>query len=186
MRATRTLTTLAALAALTVPAACGADESPTAEVTDGTTLPTGEDDAAVLDVCALVTEAEVSEVLGGTVTSEEVPGGGCNFSNEEDPRAASVQIVASVLDEGAGGFEGSVSGVSGVLQGDDGGALDGIGDQAYAKTGTFGDSDFVRGSGLVRLGTTVVQVDLSPNAGTAAADVKAVLVDALTLVASKA
>lgn len=140
----------------------------------------------LIDICSKVTAAEISELLGGPVTSEEVPGGGCSFSNEENPRAASVQLNSSLLDEGAGGFDGSVAGISAVLQGSPGAALDGVGDQAFIKVGTFASSELVRGSGLVRVGSTVFQVDLSPNQGTSAKDVQAIMVDALNLIATKA
>lgn len=187
MRTSRSLAIIAVLATLTL-AGCGTEEgeSPTGTTSDRTTQSGGEDASTVLDICSLVTEAEVSSVLGGSVTSEEVPGGGCNFANEDDPRAASLQVVASALDESTGGFEGSIAGVSGALQGDAGAPVDGVGDRAYLKTGTFGGSDFVRGSGLVQIGSTVVQVDLSPDEGTSATDVEAIVLNALELVAGKA
>lgn len=194
MRLSRPLVTVAALAMLATAAGCGGDDEPAS----GSTAPGATTSAAgggetdspsggLTDICTVLTEAEVSSLLGGPVTVEEVPGGGCNFSNEDDPRATSVQVTSSVVDEGAGGFEGSVAGISGVLQGDDGEALAGVGDQAYVKTGTFGGgSELVRGSGLVRVGSTVVQVDLSPEQGTSGAKVRSIVVDTLTLIATKA
>ncbi|MCX6397737.1 MAG: DUF3558 family protein [Propionibacteriales bacterium] len=200
MRIRRTLPRLAATAfvgvlALGALTGCGSDEpkadSPgTSAGTDQTPGPASDEtdtaSGGLIDICTLVTEAEISDLLGGPVTSEEIPGGGCNFSNEDDPRAASVSLNSSVLDEGAGGFEGSVAGISGVLQGDAGSPLDGVGDQAYVKTGTFGGGETVRGSGLVRVGTNVFQVDLSPDPGTNATKVRSTVVDILTLISTKA
>lgn len=197
MRLPRTLTCLITAAALAALAGCGSEDADTpASSSSSSSAPSsgpssaGGDEAdnasgGLIDICNLVTDAEISDLLDGKVTKEEVPGGGCNFSNEDNPRAASLQINASVIDDGAGGFEGSIAGLEGVLQGAGGGAVEGVGDQAYVKTGTFAGSEFVRGSGLVRVGTTAVQVDLSPNEGTSAKDVRAIVVDALTLVASK-
>lgn len=193
MRLSRPLVTVAALAMLATAAGCGGDEEPSSGSTaPGATTSAADDgetdspSGGLTDICTVLTEAEVSDLLGGPVTVEEVPGGGCSFSNEDDPRATSVQVTSSVVDEGAGGFEGSVAGISGVLQGEDGEALDGVGDQAYVKTGTFGGGELVRGSGLVRVGSTVVQVDLSPELGTAGAKVRSLIVDTLTLIATKA
>jgi len=200
MRSIRTLTQLATAVALVGAlgslSACGSDDTdtgstPTGTATDGTSAPSGDEtDAAsggLVDVCAKVTADEISALLGGPVTSKETPFDGCNFSNEDDPRATSVSLSPSVVDEGAGGFAGSVSGVNGVLQGDAGGPVDAVGDEAYAKTGTFGGSELIRGSGLVRVGTTVVQVDVSPDArkNLSATDVQALVVDTLNLVATK-
>lgn len=193
MRTPRSLIVLVAVLAIAT-AGCGSDDKTQA---DRSTAPAGsssnanddETDTAsggLIDICTKVTDAEISALLGGPVTSEDVPGGGCNFSDEDNPRAASVQLTSSLLNEGAGGFEGSVAGISAVLQGSPGAPLDGVGDQAFVKVGTFASSEFVRGSGLVRVGSTVFQVDLSPNQGTSAKEVQAIMVDTLNLIATKA
>ncbi|MCZ4497483.1 MAG: hypothetical protein JWQ74_36 [Marmoricola sp.] len=202
MRSPRNLlqlaTAVALVGALSSLAACGSDDAGT---DTGTTAPTGNSTASapaggdetgtasggLVDICTKITAAEISDILGGPVTSETVPGGGCNFSNEDDPRATSVQLVSSVVDEGAGGFAGSVSGLNAVLPGSAGGPVDGVGDEAYAKTGSLAGSELVRGSGLVRVGTNLVQVDLSPDSrkNLSATDVQAIVVDTLNLVAPK-
>lgn len=185
MRATRTLTTVALLAALASLTACGAEETPTAEVTDGTTLPTGEDDTAVLDICMLLTEAEVGEVVGGAVTKQDQPGGGCAF-DQEDPRATSLAFAATPYDEGTGGFDGAVSGVTALIDGTDDQEVPGVGTRALVAVGTMMGGDAQKAAGLVHVADSLVQVTLLQG-GTLSADaVRTIAIDALELVAGKA
>lgn len=187
MRATRTLTTLAVLAALTVAAGCGSekDESPSGTATDGTTLPSGQDDAAVLDICTLLTEAEVGALVGGIVTKEAQPGSGCTF-NQEDPLATSLAFNASAYDEGNGGFDGSVTGMTAQYDGTDDQAVPGVGTEALVSVGPVMGSATLKGGGLVHAGSSLVQVTLLQATGLSADAVRTIVVDALKLVASKA
>lgn len=187
MRATRPLTTLAVLAALATATACGSDagESPTGSGTDDTTLPTGQDEVAVLDVCTLVTAEEVAALVGGTVTKQDQPGGGCGFS-QEDPRAASLAFVATAFDEGTGGFDGAASGVSATIDGTDDQEVPGVGTQAVVSVGSLMGGDNKQAGGLVHLGSSLVQVTLIQAEGLEAEAVRTIAIDALKLVASKA
>jgi hypothetical protein len=197
MRATRTLTQLATAVALTAAltgvAACGADKDSGAKAGssggDGTTAPTkggGSDTASggAIDVCTKVTDDEIAKIVGSAVTREEIPGGGCSFS-QDDLRAPSISLNSSAFDEGTGGFDGAVSGVSGVIQGDGGGPLDGVGDEAYAKTGTTPGGSSQQGGGVVHVGGNLFQVTVLQGNGLSAEVVKGLVVDTLNLVATK-
>lgn len=194
MRPTRTLTRLAVAVALVgalgTLAACGSDDSgtPTGTPTDGTSAPSGDEtdtaSGGLVDICTKVTDDEVADLVGGPVTRKDVPGGGCTF-DQEDPKAFSVSLSSSALDPGNGGFEGAVTGVSSQFEGDGGGALDGVGDQAYAKTGTVMGSGTLKGGGLVLVGGTLVQVTVLQGNELPAEKVQAVVVDTLNLVATK-
>lgn len=192
MRANRTLTTIALLAALTTGlTACGSDDksSSSGDKSNGTsapsTDPTDETDTSTSDICEVVTDDEIKAIVGAKVTRKEIPGGGCSF-DQEDLRAAGISLNTSPYDESTGGFEAAISGVSATLDGDAGGPVDGIGDEAYAKTGTAMGGSSQQGGGLVHVGDILVQVTVIQGEGLSAEKVQAMVVDTLNLVASKA
>ena len=129
----------------------------------------------------------MSEALGGTVTAQEIPGGGCNFSQADDPRAASAALNETTVDDFAGGFEGTRTGVTSIVEGEveD---LDGVGDEAFVVVGSGagGMGGGVIGAGAVLIGDTVVQVTVLQAADLSEDDVKALTVAVLELVGSKA
>ncbi|MET3960444.1 hypothetical protein ABIE44_000378 [Marmoricola sp. OAE513] len=187
----RLLSTAALIGALATVSACGSDDGDKgsdSSSTDGTTAPTGDDETdtasgGLIDVCTEITADEAGAIVGGTVTHEDVPGGGCNFA-QDDPRKPSVSFTATAYDDANGGFEAAITGVSGVLQGDGGGPVDGVGEEAYVKTGTTGGEN-QQGGGLVRVGGTLVQVTYLQGDGQSADVVKEKVVAALTLAAGK-
>jgi len=185
MRAT--LTTLAVLAALTTVVGCGSekDESPSGTESDGTSLPTGQDEAAMLEICTLLTEAEVAALVGGAVTQEDQPGGGCAF-NQEDPRATSLAFAVTPYDEGTGGFDGASTGMSASFDGTDDQEVTGVGTEALVSVGTSMGSETLKAGGLVHVGSSLVQVTLFQATGLNADAVRAIAIDALELVAGKA
>ncbi|MFL6159018.1 MAG: hypothetical protein ACJ72D_23265 [Marmoricola sp.] len=192
MRPNRTLTTMATALALTAAlgglAACGSDDSKNASDAPGSTTAPKNDETekssgGLVDICTKVTDEEIATVLGGPVTREEVPGGGCTF-NQEDPRDPSLSLSSSAYDEGNGGFEGATAGVSSVLQGPDGGPVDGIGEEAYVKAGTTG-GETLKGGGIAHVGGTLVQVTYLQSGDMTADAVKQKVVAALTLAVGK-
>jgi hypothetical protein len=203
MSLTRTLAVSTVLASLLL-AGCGsddgdgegkADDSPassSSEPDPGTTEATESEDvveepSGPLGICELITAEEMSDVLGGAVAAEEIPGGGCNFSQDADPRAASAALNETTVDDFAGGFEGTRTGVSAIVEGDveD---LEGVGDDAFvvAGSGAGGMGGGVIGAGAVLIGETVVQVTLLQAADLSAEDVKALTIAVLELIGSKA
>ncbi|CAN5587351.1 hypothetical protein BH11ACT8_BH11ACT8_08470 [soil metagenome] len=204
MPRTSPLAAVTLAAALLLPAgllsACGSDEEPTAA---GSPSPAAVDDGAgdpstdaaeepsepvdtgsgeVADICTLVTAEEIGDVVGGTVTSEEVPGGGCSFS-QDDPRAPSVSLSTTPYDEGNGGLEGAKAGVGGVI---DGTVPDlDVGDGAFLVVGPALGGDNEQGGGAVHLGASLVQVTLTQGNGLSTEVVTGLVTDVLTLVASK-
>ncbi|RNL65054.1 DUF3558 domain-containing protein [Nocardioides marmoriginsengisoli] len=192
MRANRTLTTLALLAAVTTGlTGCGSDDksSDSGKPNTGTVAPTDdktdETDSSTSDICAAVTDDEIEAIVGAPITREEIPGGGCTF-NQEDLRAAGISLNTTPYDESTGGFDAAISGVSATLDGTGGGPVDGIGEEAYVKTGTAMGGSSQQGGGLVHVGNILVQVTVIQGAGLSAEKVEAMVVDTLKLVAEKA
>lgn len=171
-------------------AACGSDgdapknaeSAPASTATNG-----GEETPATsgpTDVCTLVTDAEIGAVLGSPVTRRDQPGGGCSF-DQEDLSAASVALNTSAFTPSNGGYDAALSGVSMVISGKDGAAVDGIGDEAFVKTGTTMGGENQQGGGVVHLGSIIVQVTVLQGRGLSADAVRALVVDTLRLAASK-
>lgn len=193
MRSYRPLTSIAVLAALVALSSCGSDDAdPPAGSSDPTTsTSTGASDdetdassGGLVDICTAITVADVAAITGAPVTVEDVPGGGCNFE-QEDPRAPSVSFFSSAYDEGNGGFDGAVAGVTGVLQDSVGGEVSGIGDRAFVATGQNPGGSAHQGAGLVLVGGTLTQVGVQQGNDLSQAKVKAMIEDAVKLVASK-
>lgn len=191
MRLTRSVVPAAALLLLTATAGCGGDDEPasgspapgasTSQAGGGETdSPSG----GLTDICPEITEAEVAAIVGAAVTVEEVPGGGCNFE-QEDPRATSISFATNVEDPAAGGFDGAVTGLSGTFDDAQGAEVPGVGDRAYAATGTVFGGESQQGGGLVLVGSARIQVQVAQSTGLSAAKVKALVVAALELAASK-
>ncbi|SDD73538.1 hypothetical protein [Nocardioides lianchengensis] len=183
----RTLPALALAAALAVLTSCGGDESSGSSGSSSADSPAdgGSGSSELVDVCSLVSAEDVGEVLGATVTTTEVPGGGCSF-NQEDPRAVSASIVATPYDEGSGGMDGTRQGVTGVLDGATAETLGGVGDDAFVAVGTALGGENQQGGGAVLVGGTTVQVSVLQAEDLPADDVRQLTVDLLTLVGERA
>ncbi len=200
MSLTRTLAVSTVLATLFL-AGCGgddgddggkADDSPSASSNEPDSDVTESEDTAEeasgpFGICGLITAEEMGDVLGGPVVAQEIPGGGCNFTQNADPRAASAALNETTVDDFAGGFEGTRSGVTAVVEGEveD---LEGVGDEAFvvAGSGTGGMGASVIGAGAVLIGDTVVQVTLLQAAEMSEDDVKQLTIAVLELIGSKA
>lgn len=140
--------------------------------------------AKAIDICAKVTPEEIAAILGGPVTRKDVPGGGCDFS-QDDPRAPSVGLAGSSYDEGTGGFDGAVTGIKGVLEGTDDQAVEGVGTEAFIATGTAMGGENQQASGVVHVGDSLVQVTVIQGKGLPADQVRGLARDLLALSASK-
>ena len=193
-RAPRSVATAAAFTLLLLgTAACGGDDEPTSGGGGGSGSSAGvepagggDEPASDLDVCGSVTVEEISTAMGTTgLTVEEVPGGGCNFADADDPRQPSVVLNQVPVDDANGGFEGLQAGVTATIAGESE-DLTGVGDQAFVVTGTLGGGSAVNGAGAVRLGDVGVQVTLLQSGELTDGDVRQRVTDVLTLVASKA
>lgn len=146
------------------------------------TASSGSGDEKAVDVCTQLTADEVGAILGGVVTAEDVPGGGCNFS-QDDPRAPSVAFNTS-SESDAGGFETATYGVTSVIEGDKE-SVD-IGDQAIVVIGTALGGSNQQGGGLTQVGDSLVQVTLTQGTGLAAEQVKGLTTQLVQLAADKA
>lgn len=176
-------TLLLALVALT---SCGGDdESAAADPTADPTAGSGATSSGPLEICSLLTPEAVGEVLGGDVSVTEVPGGGCSF-DQEDPRAPSVGVAETPYDEGAGGMDGTQQGIEALLDGSGAERLDGIGDDALVAVGTSMGGESQQGGGAVLVAGTTVQLTVLQAVDLPAEEVRAMVVDLLTLVADVA
>lgn len=184
----RSLVSLAAVSvlALGVLTGCGGDDDSgsdgsgdtgqsSADGTDAETDPEadpdaeGEDDggeesepgsSAPEDVCAVLTTEQVGEALGTDgLTVQEVPGGGCNFVVEADPREPSVLVSQLPVDVSAGGFDGLRIGIEAAIGGT-AEAVDGVGDDAFLVLGTTPGGSSAAAGGVVLLGDSAIQITL--------------------------
>jgi hypothetical protein len=200
MSLTRTLAVSTVLATLFL-VGCGGDDGDDGGTADDTSSSSSEPDtepteseeseeveepSGPLGICGLITAEEMSGVLGGTVAAQEIPGGGCNFAQTADPRAASAALNETTVNDFAGGFEGTRTGVSTVVEGEveD---LEGVGDDAFVVVGSGagGMGGSTIGAGAVLIGETVVQVTLLQAADLSEDDIKAMTVAVLELIGSK-
>jgi hypothetical protein len=203
MRPVRVLSVLALVLALGLLPGCGGDDADqVASSGTGDTSAAGDagevapedvaedaPDAAggsgggVLDICSLVTTDDMEAVLGASTTLAPVPGGGCSF-NQDDPRAASVSLGAMELDEANGGFDGALSGVTALIEGE---VVDvDLGDRAIVVVGPSFGGTSEQGGGLIGLGSTLVQVTVVQASEMSADAVSTLVTDVLALVASQA
>ena len=155
------------------------DTSPDGSEGEGTEAE-GEPSEAI-DVCTVLTAEQVGAALGGTVTAEEIPGGGCNFSNADDPRSPSAAFNQSTVDDVAGGFEGTRQGVTSIVEGEVQDLPD-VGDDAFFVVGPALGSTSITGSGAVLLGDQVVQLTLLQSQELTEPEVGQLTIDVLTLV----
>jgi len=194
MSLTRSLALLAVLGTLTL-SACGDDddggsagdtssESSNETTSDATDDEGSDEPSGPLDICSKLTADEVSETLAATVTAEDIPGGGCNFS-QENPRAASTAINEVTVGDFAGGFEGVRTGVTSVIEGEVE-TLDGVGDDAFVVVGPTPGGTAAAGAGAVLLGETVVQITVLQGVDLSDEEVRELTTGMLSLVASKA
>lgn len=176
MHPSHTLVALTLVAVCTLGACAGDAESG----------PTQAEESAspAIDVCASLTADEVGQALGGPVTVQIPPGGGCNF-RQEDPLAPSAALAQSGVDDSVGGFEAMRAGVTSMIDGEVD-TLDGVGDEAFVVASNTLSGSSVTGGGGVLIGNTMVQLTLLQSQDMPDDEVRRLLVDVLTLVASKA
>jgi hypothetical protein len=115
--------------------------------------------------CELLTAGQVTEAVGAAVTLETAPFDSCEF-DQEDPRAASGSLGVVEVGTGNGGFEGYRSGASGSLTNGVDHPIEGLGDEAFVATGTFGGGESLQAGGGVLVGDGLVYtVNLAQSTG---------------------
>lgn len=124
----------------------------------------GADAGELPKFCDLLTVDQVSAAVGAAVTLTTGPFDACEFK-QEDPRAVSGSVGAVEVDTGNGGFEGYQSGISGSLGNLTKHPVEGLGDDAFVTTGTFGGGESLQTAGGVLVGSTVYTVNLSQASG---------------------
>ncbi|WP_182378390.1 hypothetical protein [Nocardioides sp. WS12] len=124
----------------------------------------GTDAAELPKFCDLLTTDQVAAAVGAAVTLVTGPFDACEF-DQEDPRAVSGSVGAVEVDTGNGGFEGYQSGISASLGNLTNHPIDGLGDDAFVTTGTFGGGESLQTAGGVLVGGTVYTVNLSQASG---------------------
>lgn len=139
--------------------------------------------AGTVDVCTKITTDEVAAIVGGPVKKEEVPGGGCSFS-QDDPRAPSANFDSTSFTGGAGDYDSAKSGVTGTVEGTPEDAP-GIGSKAFVVVGTTMGGTNMQAGGLVAANGHLAQLTVTQGNGLSATDVKAMATKLLTLAADK-
>jgi hypothetical protein len=178
------MTTAAALTLLLLTAACGGGS---AESADPTGAGTPAEDAAGAslpeDICSAFTAAEFEAVVGAPGTLESLPGGGCEYS-QEDPRAVSVSINALPV-VAASDYDAARSGATSTLDSPE--ITDGEtpGDHSFVGIGTMFGGDNLQGSGGATNGEVIVLTTVIQAEGLPADKVSALSVDLLELAAAK-
>ncbi len=158
----------------------GGSSTTTASVDSGQSAGGG---GKVKDVCTSLTVEGVSAIVGGTVTVEDMPGGGCRFA-QDNPRSPSASFDSVTLSAASGGFDAAKQGITGTLSGT---AKDvaGVGDKAIVVVGTNPGGEMPQGGGLVQVGSTITQVTLTEGTGMSEADVETMTTALLKLAADK-
>jgi hypothetical protein len=173
-------------------AGCGSSGSSASDTTAAssgatTTAPTaepgGKPDGKSVDVCKKITADEVSAIVGGAVTSEAIPGGGCRFP-QDDVRAPTAAFDSSSSSVASGTYDSAKYGVTATIKGDvkD---VDGVGDKAFVVIGTSPGGTMPQGGGLVQVGPTLVQVTLIEGSDMSKGDVETMTTKLLELAAAK-
>jgi hypothetical protein len=173
----RRTSAVVAVISLALLGGCSGSDSPSPDRT--TRAPDATDQVAEFRPCQVLSAKDVGAIVGGTVTADEDPNGGCLF-NQEDPRAPSAGI-SGVVDVG-GGFEASRGGNA-----TDGKVADvpGVGDDAWIAIGRTGGAN-LQGQGAVAVGDQLVNVTVLQGKGLDRAAVKEMTIDLMRLAASKA
>jgi hypothetical protein len=185
MSLSRAMIALAAAFALTL-SACGGDDGGVATSHESESTQSGVSEATseADDVCAALTPDDLGALLGGVVTVAEIPGGGCNFS-QDDPRAPSAAVNQSAVDDFAGGFDALRTGVTGVIDGEVEN-LDDMGDDAFLVVGPAVGATVSAGAGGLLLGDAMVQVTVLQSVDLSDDDLRVITHDLLHLIADAA
>lgn len=149
---------------------CGEDGDSSAGDGDSSAVDSGDSgdsgDAGELPkFCELLTAEQVTEAVGAAVTLETAPFDSCEF-DQEDPRAVSGSLGVVEVGTDNGGFESYRSGSSASL--DDGvdHPVEGVGEEAFVATGTFGGGESLQAAGGALVdGGRVYTVNLTQASG---------------------
>ncbi|MFC7503925.1 hypothetical protein [Nocardioides sp. GCM10030258] len=147
--------------------------------------PEGDEPAGLPKFCDLLTADQVSAAVGAAVNLSTGPFDACEF-DQDDPRALSGSVGAVEVDTGNGGYDAYVSGAGGSLEDSAAHPLDGIGEQAFVTTGTFGGGSSLQAAGGALVGGSVYTVNLSQATGMSEAELVAISEKLLTLLVDAA
>lgn len=145
---------------------------------------TSKDSSASFDPCKDITAAEAEAVLGFPVTVKEVPGGGCSWGSEENPRLASLSVGEAL--ESGGGIESSKVGTQSQLEGEPQ-DVSGVGDAAYLVVGKgklFAETQF-QAQGAIETDGKLILVGITQLGDSPEAEVQSQAEAGMKLVGSK-
>ncbi len=160
---------------------CGGSD-PAAGPEDSTTASAADSKSGdkVMSPCEAISAEEVGAILGGTVTSEKDPNGGCQY-DQSDPRSPSVGIFAIPGGPGTSNEAKAGNVTSGEVEN-----LTGVGDEAWIAIGTTPGGSNQQGQGAVQVGNQAINVTLIQGKGLDAAKVRELTTALMKLAASKA
>ncbi|MEV5000225.1 hypothetical protein [Nocardioides sp. LML1-1-1.1] len=124
----------------------------------------GEESAGLPKFCDLLTAEQVTGAVGAPVTLTAAAFDACEI-DQEDPRALSGSLGAVAVDNGNGGYDAYRSGSKATLEGAVEHPVDGVGEQAYVTTGTFGGGESLQASGGALVDGNVYTVTLTQSRG---------------------
>ena len=164
--------------------ACGGGSGGSDAATSADKPSSGKDTAASFDPCKDISAAEAEAVLGFPVTVKEVPGGGCSWGSEENPRLASLSVGEA--QESGGGIESSKVGTQSQLEGEPQDVA-GVGDAAYVVVGKgkqFATTQF-QAQGAIETNGKLILVGITQLGDSPEDEVRAQAEAGLKLVGSK-
>jgi hypothetical protein len=166
--------------------ACGETKTPGANPPAATTSGAETETFTAFNPCTGLTTAEVGAVLGGAVTTREVPGGGCLFS-QDDPRAPSISVTNGVAKDLGGGIDsariGSESQIDGKAE-----SLAGVGTAAFIVVGKGKviPTESIQAAGGVEVKGQLITVAFTQGQKLPADQVTKLITDVVKLIAAKA
>jgi hypothetical protein len=183
---------------VTVFAACSSDDSKsssgdTTTTSAGASSDSNKDDSTASDstessdsasvaegdICVGIDATQVGLIVSATVTKNEVPGGGCNFA-QDDPRTVSISFntVEATSDSD---FDMTKTGAIGAGMDDPTLTDPGIGAKSVIATGTVASGSNQQAIGIMQDGDTIVTVTVAQSVGLDADQVTTMASQALSL-----
>lgn len=177
---------LAALAlSLALVAGCAGEEAPSGPITSESTETPVEEDGP-FNACSAIDAAEMSKIVGETVTAYQISEGNCQYSQPDKPLGLHVLISTGIDTSESGSIDFSKNGTV-TLYDAKAKDLNGVGDKAYVVAGPLksAPNDIPQGQGAVQVGEQYVPVTVTQSEGHTTDEIRRVTTETLELIALK-